>query len=66
MPKREIDSQGDREPKLAGDSERPPIRKLLEKLMAENSEAIRGIGEATGHDAVAYIKALRGKSEDEL
>jgi len=60
MPKREVDSQGDCEPKLAGDSERPPIRELLKKLLAEDPEAVREIGEATGHDAVAYIRDMRG------
>ena len=45
--------------------ERPPIRELLKKLIAEDLEAVRKIGEATGHDAVAYIKELKGRGEDD-
>jgi len=46
--------------------ERPPIRELLKKLIAEDPEAVRAIGEATGHDVVAYVKEQRGKGEDDL
>ncbi len=45
---------------------RPPIRDLLKKLQGESPEAIREVGEATGHDAAAYVRALRGGDEDDL
>ena len=45
---------------------RPPVKELLEKLIAEDPEAVKEIGEATGHDAVAFIRELRGGGEDDL
>ena len=66
MSKRELKTQKDFEAKLARNLERPPIRELLKKLIAEDPEAVREIGEATGHDAVAYIRELRGKGDDDL
>ena len=45
---------------------RPPIRDLLKKLQGESPGAIREVGEATGHDAAAYVRALRGRDEDDL
>jgi len=44
---------------------RPPVRELLQKLIAEDP-AVKEIGEATGHDAVAYVRKLRGRDEDDL
>ena len=41
--------------------ERPPVRALLERLLTEESEAIEALGEATGHDAVAFVRELRGE-----
>ena len=41
MSKRELKTQKDLEPELAGDSERPPIRELLKKLIAEDPNAVR-------------------------
>jgi len=45
---------------------RPPVRELLKKLIAEDPEAVKKLGEATGHDAVAYVRKLRGRDEDDL
>ncbi len=45
---------------------RPPIKALLKKLLAEEAEAVRKLGEATGHDAVAYVRRLRGRDDDDL
>ena len=45
---------------------RPPLRELLKKLQAEEPEAIRELGQATGHDAAAYVRALRGGDDDDL
>ena len=45
---------------------RPPLRELLKKLQAEEPEAIRELGRATGHDAATYVRALRGGGEDDI
>ncbi len=42
---------------------RPPLRKLLKKLQAEEPEAIRELGRATGHDAAAFFRLLRGRED---
>jgi AbrB family looped-hinge helix DNA binding protein len=45
---------------------RPPIRDLLKKLQGESPEAMQELGAATGHDAAAYVRALRRGGEDDL
>ncbi len=42
---------------------RPPLRELLKKLQAEEPEAIRELGRATGHDAAAFFRLLRGRED---
>jgi len=43
---------------------RPPIRELLKRLEAEQPEALKELGEATGHDAAAYVRELRSGDDD--
>ncbi len=45
---------------------RPPVRALLQALVAEEPKAVRALGEATGHDALAFVRALRGGDDDDL
>ncbi len=45
--------------------ERPPVRALLERLLTEEPEAIEALGEATGHDPVAFVRELRGADHDD-
>ena len=42
---------------------RPPLRELLKKLQAEEPEAVRELGRATGHDAAAFFRLLRGRED---
>ena len=44
---------------------RPPIREVLEQLEAEHPEALEALGEATGHDAAAFVRELRGREDPE-
>lgn len=45
---------------------RPPVQALLERLLTEEPEAIEALGEATGHDAVAFVRELRGEDPGDL
>ncbi|WP_457636630.1 AbrB/MazE/SpoVT family DNA-binding domain-containing protein [Oceanithermus sp.] len=43
---------------------RPPVRELVERLQTEKAAALAEIAEATGNDAAAYTRRLRGGGSD--
>jgi len=43
---------------------RPPLEQVLERLREEHGESLAALEQATEHDALQYVRRIRGRDTD--
>jgi len=43
---------------------RPPLEQVLERLREEHGESLASLEQATEHDALQYVRQIRGRDAD--